>query len=49
MATVEVRGIVKRFGDVTAVDGVDLATKEGEFLLLLSLDLCKKLISSTKQ
>ncbi|MCH7646494.1 MAG: ABC transporter ATP-binding protein [Nitrospinae bacterium] len=42
MATVEVRGIVKRFGDVTAVDGVDLATKEGEFLVLLGPSGCGK-------
>ena len=42
MATVEVRGIVKRFGDVTAVDGVDLLTKEGEFLVLLGPSGCGK-------
>lgn len=42
MATVEVRGIVKRFGDVTAVDGVDLACKEGELLVLLGPSGCGK-------
>ncbi|MFQ5893492.1 MAG: ABC transporter ATP-binding protein [Nitrospinota bacterium] len=42
MATVEVRGIVKHFGDVTAVDGIDLVTKEGEFLVLLGPSGCGK-------
>jgi ABC-type sugar transport system ATPase subunit len=31
MATVEVRHIQKYFGDIPAVDGMDLATQEGEF------------------
>ncbi|WP_426954917.1 ABC transporter ATP-binding protein [Muricoccus radiodurans] len=31
----EVRGIVRRFGAVTALDGVDLAVAEGEFLTIL--------------
>ncbi|KRT68444.1 MAG: ABC transporter, multiple sugar transport system ATP-binding protein, partial [candidate division NC10 bacterium CSP1-5] len=42
MATVETRGIKKYFGDVKAVDGVDLATKEGEFLVLLGPSGCGK-------
>ncbi len=42
MATVEARGIRKHFGDVKAVDGVDLATKEGEFLVLLGPSGCGK-------
>jgi len=42
MATVETRGIKKHFGDVTAVDGVDLSTKEGEFLVLLGPSGCGK-------
>jgi len=42
MATVETRGIKKYFGDVRAVDGVDLATKEGEFLVLLGPSGCGK-------
>ena len=33
--TVELRGIVKRFGDVVAVDGVDLRIDAGEFFSLL--------------
>jgi ABC-2 type transport system ATP-binding protein len=32
---IEVRGVVKRFGDVLALDGVDLTAKEGEVLGLL--------------
>jgi putative spermidine/putrescine transport system ATP-binding protein len=33
--TVELRGVVKRFGDVVAVDGVDLTIEAGEFFSLL--------------
>ncbi|TNF48367.1 ABC transporter ATP-binding protein [bacterium] len=42
MATVEVRGLVKRFGDVTAVDGVNLRSEDGEFLVLLGPSGCGK-------
>jgi multiple sugar transport system ATP-binding protein len=42
MATVETRSLTKRFGDVRAVDGVDIATKEGEFLVLLGPSGCGK-------
>ncbi|MFQ5898784.1 MAG: ABC transporter ATP-binding protein [Candidatus Methylomirabilia bacterium] len=42
MATVETRSIKKYFGDVRAVDGVDLSTKEGEFLVLLGPSGCGK-------
>ncbi|MDO8478973.1 MAG: ABC transporter ATP-binding protein [Candidatus Rokubacteria bacterium] len=42
MAIVEARGVSKRFGDVRAVDGVDLSTKEGEFLVLLGPSGCGK-------
>jgi multiple sugar transport system ATP-binding protein len=42
MATVEIREVRKRFGEVHAVDGVDLATKEGEFLVLLGPSGCGK-------
>jgi multiple sugar transport system ATP-binding protein len=42
MATVETRAVKKYFGDVRAVDGVDLATKEGEFLVLLGPSGCGK-------
>src|SRR5919199_4426038 len=42
MATVEVRNIQKYFGEVPAVAGIDLATKEGEFLVLLGPSGCGK-------
>jgi multiple sugar transport system ATP-binding protein len=42
MAIVETRGIEKHFGNVRAVDGVDLATAEGEFLVLLGPSGCGK-------
>jgi multiple sugar transport system ATP-binding protein len=42
MATVEVKGLVKRFGNVTAVDGVNLLSKDGEFLVLLGPSGCGK-------
>ncbi len=42
MATVETRDIRKLFGDVRAVDGVSLSTKEGEFLVLLGPSGCGK-------
>ena len=44
MAVVEVRDLVKEFdhGKVRAIDGVDLATKEGEYLVLLGPSGCGK-------
>jgi multiple sugar transport system ATP-binding protein len=42
MAIVEARDIRKYFGEVHAVDGVDLATEEGEFLVLLGPSGCGK-------
>ncbi|MBI4593053.1 MAG: ATP-binding cassette domain-containing protein [Candidatus Rokubacteria bacterium] len=42
MATVETKAVRKLFGDVHAVDGVDLATREGEFLVLLGPSGCGK-------
>jgi ABC-2 type transport system ATP-binding protein len=35
MAVVEVRGLVKRYGAITAVDGLDLTVERGETLVLL--------------
>lgn len=42
MARVEIREISKSFGEVKAVDGVDLETAEGEFLVLLGPSGCGK-------
>ncbi len=42
MAVVEVRGVSKHFGEVRAVDHVDVATTEGEFLVLLGPSGCGK-------
>src|SRR5438046_4177461 len=42
MATVEARQVRKTFGEVRAVDGVDLVTREGEFLVLLGPSGCGK-------
>ncbi|KPK02798.1 MAG: ABC transporter [Nitrospira bacterium SG8_35_4] len=42
MATIEARDLVKQFGTVTAVDGVNLLSKDGEFLVLLGPSGCGK-------
>jgi multiple sugar transport system ATP-binding protein len=42
MAIVETKGLRKDFGGIHAVDGVDLATAEGEFLVLLGPSGCGK-------
>ncbi|MGH3925933.1 MAG: ATP-binding cassette domain-containing protein, partial [Pseudonocardiaceae bacterium] len=43
MAIVEARDLHKRFaGGVVAVDGIDLATTEGEYLVLLGPSGCGK-------
>ncbi len=42
MGCVEIRAVTKRFGEVRAVDHVDLATNEGEFLVLLGPSGCGK-------
>jgi multiple sugar transport system ATP-binding protein len=42
MGCVEIRAITKLFGEVRAVDQVDLATNEGEFLVLLGPSGCGK-------
>jgi len=41
-AKIEVQGLVKRFGSVTAVNGVSFAVKEGEILGLLGPSGCGK-------
>ena len=42
MATVETREVKKYYGDVAAVNGVDLLTRDGEFLVLLGPSGCGK-------
>src|SRR5437762_12014438 len=42
MAIVEIRGLTKHYGDVLAVDGIDLVSTEGEFLVLLGPSGCVK-------
>src|SRR5919109_4271850 len=39
---VEVRGLKKRFHELFAVDGVDIQTREGEYLVLLGPSGCGK-------
>ncbi|RKR20097.1 ABC transporter ATP-binding protein [Arthrobacter oryzae] len=40
--TVELTGVVRRFGDVPAVDGINLTVRPGEFLSLLGPSGCGK-------
>jgi ABC-type sugar transport system ATPase subunit len=42
MSTLELRGITKRFGDVTALDGIDLNVAAGDFCVLLGPSGCGK-------
>jgi len=42
LAVVETRDLVKHFGEVRAVDGVDIVSSEGEFLVLLGPSGCGK-------
>ena len=42
MATVEIRGVKKLYGSVGAVNGVDVSTRDGEFLVLLGPSGCGK-------
>ena len=42
MATIELRGVEKRFGDVYAVKPMDLTVQDGEFVVLLGPSGCGK-------
>ncbi|MGH7079131.1 MAG: ABC transporter ATP-binding protein [Acetobacteraceae bacterium] len=42
MAVLEVRDLRKHFGEIKALDGVDLATRDGEFLAILGPSGCGK-------
>jgi multiple sugar transport system ATP-binding protein len=42
MATVSTRQVTRKFGDVNAVNGIDLDVREGEFLVLLGPSGCGK-------
>lgn len=42
MATLELDGIGRRFGDTTAVDNISLSTARNEFLVLLGPSGCGK-------
>ena len=45
MAKVELKGIVKKFGDITAVDNIDLTIRDKEFLVLVGPSGCGKTTS----
>ena len=42
MSHIEIQGLTRRFGDVTAVDAVDLDVPDGDFLVLLGPSGCGK-------
>jgi multiple sugar transport system ATP-binding protein len=42
VAILEVRGVAKHFGDFSALNGIDLATREGEFLTIVGPSGCGK-------
>jgi multiple sugar transport system ATP-binding protein len=42
MATIELQGLIKRYGNVTAVKGIDLDIADGEFVVLVGPSGCGK-------
>ncbi|MCF7548554.1 ABC transporter ATP-binding protein [Pseudonocardia sp. WMMC193] len=42
MSRIQIEGLTRRFGDVTAVDGISLDVADGEFLVLLGPSGCGK-------
>ena len=42
MSVVEIKGVTKRFGETTAVQGIDLTIEEGEFVSLIGPSGCGK-------
>ncbi|MEO8717339.1 MAG: ATP-binding cassette domain-containing protein, partial [Burkholderiales bacterium] len=42
MAAVSTRDIVKKFGEVSAVNGISLTVPDGEFMVLLGPSGCGK-------
>ena len=42
MASLEIRGVTKKFGELVVLDGIDIAIEDGEFLVLVGPSGCGK-------